>query len=161
MASSQVAAPTRSATTTEALWHRVAGTPAASHAGHAPAIRAPGSPTYSLDRVGMLGALTAAPLEYTDAARTDPLRLALPGPDGKFQRFAVQESPIMEPGLARLHPDIRTYNGLGIDDPAATIRIAMTRVGFTASVRGQSGSWFIDPLYHLDQSLYVSYFAHD
>jgi hypothetical protein len=48
--------------------------------------------------------------------------LSLPAPAGGFQRFSVAESPVMEPGLAAKHPDIKTYSGRGIDDRAATIR---------------------------------------
>src|SRR6185295_14464744 len=87
--------------------------------------------------------------------------LSLPSPAGEFQRFAVHESPVMEPGLAAKHPDIKTYAGKGIDDPSSTVRFDLTPLGFHASVRGQSGSWYIDPYYHLDQSLYVSYFRGD
>jgi hypothetical protein len=67
----------------------------------------------------------------------------------------------MEPGLAEKHPEIKTYAGTGIDDRSATIRFDLTPLGFHASVRGQSGSWYIDPYYHLDQSLYVVYFRND
>jgi hypothetical protein len=67
----------------------------------------------------------------------------------------------MEPGLAEKHPDIKTYAGRGIDDKAATIRFDLTPLGFHASVRGPSGIWYIDPFYHLDQSVYISYFGRD
>jgi hypothetical protein len=67
----------------------------------------------------------------------------------------------MEPGLAAKHPDINTYRGRGIDDPAATIRFDLTPLGFHASVRSPHGAWYIDPYYHLDDSLYVTYFGRD
>jgi hypothetical protein len=146
---------------TAGLWHAAVGSHAQTHDGHVQAIHASHFRTFTLDRAGMIAALRAAPMEFTAAAGSQPLVLALPDPRAGFQSFAVQESPIMEPGLARLHPDVRTYDGRGIDDPAATVRIAMTPIGFTASVRGQSGSWYIDSYYHLDQSLYVTYFGAD
>ena len=68
----------------------------------------------------------------------------------------------MEPGLAALHPDIKTYAGRGIDDPTATVRADTSdALGFHASVRSPDGAWYVDPYYHLDDSVYVSYFARD
>ena len=99
--------------------------------------------------------------ERTAAAKTSPLVLALPAPDGQFQRFTLADSPVMEAGLAARHPDIKTYRGRGIDDPTATIRADMTPLGFHASVRSTKGAWYIDPYYHLDTSVYVSYYARD
>ena len=67
----------------------------------------------------------------------------------------------MEAGLAAKHPDIKTYFGRGIDDPSATIHADSTKLGFHASVRSQKGAWYIDPYYHLDDSVYVSYYGRD
>ena len=151
------ASPSGAAPSTARLWHEVAGRPAPNHAGHDVSIHAVRMRTFTLDRAGMASALTAAPLEFTSAARSAPMTIAIPGPSKGFQRFAIQESPVMEPGLALKHPEIKTYNGRGIDDPAATIRLDLTPLGFHASVRGQQGTWFVDPYYHLDQSLYAVY----
>ena len=117
--------------------------------------------SYTLDRAGMAALLATAPLEFGDDAVSDPLILALPNPCGGFERFAVADSPIMEPGLAAKHPDVHTYRGRGIDNPAATIRFDLTPLGFHASVRSQHGAWYIDPYFHLDDSVYVTYFGRD
>src|SRR6185295_2475751 len=69
--------------------------------------------------------------------------------------------PVMEPGLAAKHPEIKTYSGRGIDDPRLTGRFDLTPLGFHSSVRGPGGSWYIDPYYAHDQSLYVSYYGRD
>ena len=69
-------------------------------------------------------------------ARGSGTVIAVPAPDGTLQRFEVQDSPVMEPGLAAEHPEIQTYAGRGLDDPAATIRADSTPLGFHASVRG-------------------------
>jgi hypothetical protein len=75
--------------------------------------------------------------------------IAVPDPDGGSQRFAVQPSSVMEPGLAAAHPEIRTYAGRGVDDPTRTIRLDVTPMGFHASVRGPGGAraWYVDPAY--------------
>ncbi|TCO57362.1 M12 family metallo-peptidase [Actinocrispum wychmicini] len=85
----------------------------------------------------------------------------LPTPEGKFQRFTLTDAPVMEPGLAAAHPEIRTYSGKGVEDPTATVRADLTPLGFHASVRSQRGQWYVDPYYHADQSLYASYYGHD
>ncbi len=65
----------------------------------------------------------------------------------------------MEDGLAAAHPEIKTYAGVGLDDPTATLRADTTPLGFHASVRSAHGAWYIDPYYHLDTSAYVSYYV--
>ena len=87
--------------------------------------------------------------------------VSLPDPKGGFQRFLLGKSNIMAPGLQLKHPEIATFSGRGIDDPKATIHADVSPLGFHASVRTPTGDWYIDPYYHLDQSVYASYFGHD
>ncbi len=115
----------------------------------------------TLDKPGMKGLTAGAPLERGDGEVPTTLTISLPHPDGGYQRFALVESPIMEPGLAAKHPDIKTYRGKGIDDPTATLRMDITRLGLHASVRSPNGGWYVDPYYHLDDSLYASYHSRD
>ena len=123
------------------LWERVEASPAeTSSTGARPAVRLRRYAAYRLDREGMAARLAQAPDETSRAARDRRLVLALPAPDGRFLRFAVHESPIMEPGLAAKHPDIKTYAGRGIDNPATTIRFDLTPLGFHASVRGREAA---------------------
>lgn len=169
MKSSHISQDQKGSDPTSALWSEALATPAAKRASkqvgkqvtQQESIRPKRFRSFTLNRAGMSGALAAAPAEFSKAARRRDFILSLPAPEGGFQRFAVQDSPVMEAGLAKLHPDIRTFSGRGIDDPAATIRFDLTPLGFHASIRGQRGSWYIDPYYHLDQSLYVSYFGRD
>jgi hypothetical protein len=143
------------------LWDRVPGKPPARHDGAKAVVRPDEFRAFSLERRGMARALEEAPAEGTRAATEERLVAALPAPDGGFERFVLEESPVMEPELASRHPEIATYRGRGIDDPAATIRADLTPLGFHASVRSPHGGWYIDPYYHLDQSLYISYFTKD
>ena len=147
------------------VWDPVAGTPPATLGGVPADIQPDSFRAFTLDR----GALEGQPRRRAEGGSPAPARsreaisvvLSLPAPGGGFQRFAVQESSIMEPGLAAKHPDIKTYAGRGIDDPAATIRADTTPLGFHASVRSPAGSWYVDPYYHLDDSVYVSYYGRD
>ncbi|GIH03934.1 hypothetical protein Rhe02_20010 [Rhizocola hellebori] len=145
------------------LWQKIVGAQARSKDSRQPDIDAKRYGAYTLDRTAMEALLDSAPSEATSRSRAAvaPATMSLPVPDGGFERFAMTNSPIMEPGLAARHPEIQTYSGRGIDDPTATIRADLTPLGFHASVRSSRGSWYIDPYYHLDQSVYASYFGRD
>jgi hypothetical protein len=142
-------------------WSRVPGKPAETKNGAKAEIRAKRLGAYTLDHSAMKSALADAPQERSEAADAQPLVLQLPTPTGGFERFALVESPVMEPALAARHPEIRTYSGKGIDDPTATIRADLTPLGFHASVRSARGGWYIDPYYERDDSLYASYYGRD
>ena len=89
------------------------------------------------------------------------LMLELPRPDGTLAYFMVAESPIMEPELQARFPEIRTYTGQGVDEPAETVRFDLTPAGFHAQVLGPSGSWYIDPVSRGDVQHYASYWKRD
>src|SRR5262245_25068220 len=94
--------------------------------------------TFRLDAGALRGIVDRAPAEFT-AAKSATI-LTIPMPDGKFARFAIFDSPIMEAELAAQFPDIKTYSGQGIDDPTATIRFDVTPNGFHAMVLSAGGT---------------------
>jgi hypothetical protein len=126
--------------------------------GASAAVTTTGYRAFDLARGGMRGLLATAP---TESAGARPLVLSLPTPTGGFARFALVESPVVAPALAARFPFVKTYGGQGLDDPAATIRLDLGRTGFHAQVLSPNGDWYIDPYYHLDQSVYVTYFKRD
>ncbi len=138
-------------------WNRLGTKLAAAHGNAKREILTTKAQGYSLDRTGLASLLRAAPAPTT--ARGVGVVLALPDPNGKFQRFVVHRSQVMAQGLAAKHPEIQTYSGVGIDDSAATIHADLSPLGFHASVRSAGGAWYIDPYYHLDQSVYASYYG--
>jgi len=85
----------------------------------------------------------------------------LPAANGKFARFSIIESPVMAPALAAKFPNIKTYRGRGIDDPAATLRISVTPAGFSAQVLSPSGTQYIDRLFRDDTTRYACYARRD
>ena len=97
-------------------------------------VDASGARRFELDDFALFRVLHDAPLEDTEAARTAPVVLALPMPDGSYARFSVVESPVLSAALAAQHPELRTYRAQGLDDPAATARFDRTPLGFHAIV---------------------------
>ena len=71
--------------------------------------------------------------------------LSLPMPDGSFARYKVYATTVMAPELAKRYPEIRTYAGYGIEDPASWVRLDRTPGGFHAMIHTQNGSVYIDP----------------
>jgi hypothetical protein len=149
----------------EELWDEVPGTPPTRRGPRRAVVVPDEFEAVTLDRTGLEDLLERAPRERmgrsTARAASAGLVVALPDPDGGFQRFELRESPIMEPALAAKHPDVATYSGRGIDDAAATIRASLTPLGFNASVRSPDGIWYIDPFYVGDDDVHISYFARD
>ncbi len=84
----------------------------------------------------------------------------LPMPSGGYARFRVVESQVLAPALAAKYPEIKTYTGQGIDDPAATASIDITPLGFRAQIISGGKQAFVDP-YLKDGSLYAAYSRED
>ncbi len=140
----------------DGLWQTVGKVPKA-HLQAKPWVRPAVFQGVHLDRQVLSATLAAAPMEFTDRARQAPLEITLPMPDGTFARFHIVESPIMEPALAAKFPEIKTYSGQGIDDPAARVRLDWTPAGFHAQVLSPNGSVYIDPYTKGDTGFYASY----
>jgi hypothetical protein len=142
------------------LWQAEGSAPALSPTGTKPDLKIADPETYTLDDgglAGLLGRVPDAPEVGAGSART--LTVSLPDPNGKFQRFAIHQSDLMAPALAAKHPEIQTFSGRGLDDPAATIHADMSPIGFHASVRSTTGTWYVDPYFQRDDSLYTSYYG--
>ena len=129
--------------------------------GKTPALKLKRLRAATLDTAGMRALTAGAPQERSNSFVNAALTVSLPHPDGGYQRFTLVESSIMEPGLAAKHPEIKTYKGRGIDDPAATLRMDVTPLGLHASVRSANGGWYVDPYYQQDTSVYASYSRSD
>lgn len=105
--------------------------------------------------------LSEAPHDVKVQVKYSNTIVSLPLPDGKFGRFRIVDSPVMEKGLADKFPDIRTFSGQGIDDPFATAKLDITPLGFHAMILSVSGSVFIDPYAIGDTYNYISYYKKD
>lgn len=90
------------------------------------------------------------------------IEISLPLPDGTFARFAVQEAPMVEPGVVASDP-VKSYRGQGIDDPSMTLRFNQTDEGISAMVIAPGRTYYIDPypLRRSDKSTHVTFFRKD
>ena len=101
--------------------------------------------------------LAQAPPEWSAQARTSPLILSLPLPDGSLAHFRVEKSPIMAPELAAKFPEITTYALHGLDLPAASGRMDWTPLGLHAIIYTAEETILIDPASRERQDRYIVY----
>jgi len=90
--------------------------------------------TFRLDTLALRRLLAGAPEEAYREADDREAELTLPLPDGAFQRFRIEESPVIDGALAARYPEIKTYRGYAIDDPTITMRCDLTPQGFHATI---------------------------
>jgi hypothetical protein len=118
-----------------------------------------------VDFARLRGLLATVPLDTREPVRASGVVISLPRPDGGFERFAIVESPVMEPGLQAQLPELRSYLGQGIDRPAATVRFDLSPLGLRAQVldapsgpHNHTAAWLIEPAIGGNTRYLVSYF---
>ena len=114
-----------------------------------------------LDTDALLRILAQAPMEFTDAARTNPTVITLPLPDGSFARFQVQESPISLPDPSGKVSEFMSYSGQGMDDRTASVRLDISPAGFHAQILSAGETVYIDPYASNDTVNCISYYRRD
>ena len=106
--------------------------------------------------------LKNAPLRFSPEAEMINVILNLPMPDGKTERFKMTYAPVMSTELAIKYPEIKTFSGVGLDDPTAHIKVDYTPKGFHAMIKSaQHSTVFIDPYAMDDNDFHISYYKKD
>ncbi|WP_367390630.1 reprolysin-like metallopeptidase [Lewinella sp. LCG006] len=118
--------------------------------------------TYRLNEQTLRPVLRNAPLRFSPQAAEEATVLQLPVADGSMERFRVCYAPVLAPGLAARFPNIRSYAGIGIDDPTASVRLDLTPAGFHAMIHSaRHGTVYIDPYAQGDTEHYIVYYKKD
>lgn len=83
--------------------------------------------------------------------------LAIPNADGILENFSIYENSNMDPALAARYPEIKSYIGIGIDNPTATAYFSVSPLGFKSMVLAPDKSAvFIEP-FSADLGTYTVY----
>ncbi|WP_417871215.1 reprolysin-like metallopeptidase [Winogradskyella sp.] len=87
--------------------------------------------------------------------------LQFPNHEGKPESYLVQEASVMEYELQMRFPEIRSFVGKGIDNPAAIMRFSLSpEKGFSGMVLSDGKTVFIEP-YTQDLKTYVAFINSD
>ena len=145
----------------DSLWRQVAETSASMRSAER-AIIPDEYRTFRLNKVAMRAILDNAPEELSDPYGMSDSVITLPMPNGGFERFRIEHSPIVEPALLAQFPELgATYHGRGIDDPTATVRFDLLSNGFHSMILSPRGTMMVDPYSKTDTDNYISYFKRD
>jgi hypothetical protein len=88
-------------------------------------------------------------------------QVSFPNEEGKLENFSVVENSNMDPVLAAKYPEIKSYVGKGVDNPAQTIYFSMSPLGLKSMlIRPDRPTLFIEP-YTKDHEAYVVYAGSD
>ena len=73
--------------------------------------------------------------------------ISLPNADGQLELFSIYENSNFDPELAARYPEIKSYIGIGIDNPTSTTYFSVSPLGFKAmTMNADKGTVFIEPV---------------
>jgi len=111
---------------------------------------------FSLNQQAMLNFLSGLSTDYDKGQK-----ITIPTPDNKYRTFHVWKTPMMEKGLADLHPEIQTFSGVAEDDQNVTAKFDYTMYGFRAIVFDGMQSFMIDPYSDAADGYYIAFYRND
>ncbi|MCW4470301.1 M12 family metallo-peptidase [Flavobacterium sp. MFBS3-15] len=110
--------------------------------------------TFSINQPELENMLVNTPLR--NSGQPSNVLISFPTADGKMENFRIYEAPVLHPDLGAQHPNIKSYVGRGIENPATTIRFSTTIFGVHAIIMSDKGTQYIDP-YTADLQNYIVY----
>ncbi|SFQ46347.1 reprolysin-like metallopeptidase [Flavobacterium akiainvivens] len=113
---------------------------------------------FSLDLEALKQQIANAPLRSAHTVST--VTASFPDANGNLQNYRIYYAPVMQPGLAALHPGIRSYSGVNVNNPAETIRFSITQYGLHNMTFAPGQASYTDP-YTTDYKYYIVYKKQD
>ncbi|RAR50477.1 reprolysin-like metallopeptidase [Flavobacterium lacus] len=105
----------------------------------------PQNKVFELDVAGITAVLSSAPNRF--AQTKNGKVISFPNENGEAERFSVYENSIMAPELAANYPEIKSYIGIGIDNPTSTVYFSISPLGFQSmQLNAGKSAVFIEPL---------------
>ncbi len=112
---------------------------------------------YTLDTMAMRRRLLDLPKEGSAKSLSQQDTLSLPLEGQGLVSFKVRNSPVMAPELAAQFPEIQTFSGAAILNPAWHLKCEHTPRGFTAQIIAPDQTYFIEPVTGFNQSVYITF----
>lgn len=116
---------------------------------------------FSVDLISIKNYLLNAPLELTQTSEAITYPLELPMPDGTTASFDMEESPMLEDGLASQYPNMKTYTGKGITHRSDYLKLSITEKGVHVMILSEVGTIYMDPYNQANQNILVVYHKKD
>ncbi|WP_346985386.1 hypothetical protein [Chryseobacterium sp. POE27] len=111
---------------------------------------------YSLDINGLKSVLAKAPKRLTAGEKSEII-ISFPNAEGRMENFKIRENSNFDPQLAAKYPDIKSYVGEGLENPASTVYFSVSSLGLSSmEIYGDKSAVFIEP-FTKDLSAYVVY----
>ncbi|CAL2101393.1 conserved protein of unknown function precursor containing a type A C-terminal secretion signal. Probable M12B family metalloprotease [Tenacibaculum sp. 190130A14a] len=95
--------------------------------------RLPDKKIYQLDLKAFKQALTNAP-ERNVGKRSNVI-ISFPNAEGIMEKYRITEASVLHPSLSKKYPDIKSYMGVGVDDPSDRIRFSLSNAKGLQSMR--------------------------
>ncbi|MEY2691973.1 MAG: hypothetical protein RIT03_363 [Bacteroidota bacterium] len=115
---------------------------------------------FSLDVEALQQALSNAPQRFASNAASSKI-VNFPTVSGEIAHYRIKESSNLDPELAARYPEIKSYVGQGVENPAAVIYFSISPLGVqTMLINPDKSAEFIEP-YTTDLSSYVVYRRQD
>lgn len=100
---------------------------------------------YSLDIAGLTSALKNAPKKLGTNEKSEKI-ITFPSADGSMENFKVSELSNFDPALAAKYPEIKSYVGQSLENPANTIYFSISPLGLSSmEIHTDQSAVFIEP----------------